>query len=302
MNQAVSSPGSIAERVRFMLRHYQELELPKLVALSSYVLFVLHGFDHDLVQIAAGLSLLAFVLDRQLILCWWFWAPIALTSSFALWQTWENTGNHMYLITYWTWVMTAALVLPHQAGHVITVNARFLVVFIFLVAVFQKIMSSTYLSGEAFEMQLLHANRFRDFSAIFGIPGETLALARDQIDFLRSPAFDVEGNQVLIPSDDHVKRLAFWLTWYDLVVQFLIGAAFLVRRRAFDIIGHAALLGFIVTTYFWVQITAFGWLITLLGLTLARQNMRGLDVVYMGCLALLVVFQVPLASLVTRFL
>ena len=110
---------------------------------------------------------------------------------------------------------------------------------------------------------------------------------------LRSPLLVFEDNTLDIGSTDRIRLLSVAMTWYDLVVQMLIGALFLVRRRITDIAGHALLLFFIFTTYLPAPVFGFGWTLAILGFAISKRPYPRIAVMYLvSCLAVLA-YQTP---------
>lgn len=278
------------------------LPTPYLLGACTLALVLFHGIEAAPLSVLAGLGLLAFIVDRSVVLRWWFWLPVALVFTYELTLIWEDTGNHFYVICYWLWAVTLAAFAPRQRTKVLVVNAHILLVFVFGAAVYQKLASATYLSGEMFEMKLLRSGGFREFAEFFGVPTDVMASSARVTDLLRDPALSVPGNAVLVPSSDHVHTLALWLTWYDLLVQVAVVIAFLIPNRVVQAAGHLALLFFIATAYVWVQILEFGWVITVMGLAMSRDRFPVIGALYFAMLGLLLLYALPIGALMNRFL
>lgn len=300
MNSLVAGLREIRSQPADLVTRLHAMDLPSVVAGASFILFLLNDFDHPLLEALLGCWLLVLVVDRSVICKWWFWASIALTTSYVLVRTWEDTGNHNYIITYWGWVLTCAFISRSEAARIILFNARFFLIFIFLVAVLQKYLSPSYLSGEMFEMKLLRSDGFHYFAITFGIDTATIDATKAQIELLRSAAADVEGNAVLIPSNDHVQNLTYWVTWYDFWIQVAIGVALLFRQRAIEYAAHIMMLFFIVTAYVWIPITGFGWSLTVMGLALSKDRFPNIHLAYYVCLFALVLYHLPWGQVFAR--
>ena len=295
MRALVEIARTFKESIQEFAESIESLELSQLIALVSFCLVLLHGFRVGYFQVVIGIMLIIFIIDRRVVCTWWFWACLSLMQTLALVRIWEDTGNHNYVITYWMWVMTCTFAVRESMmrERIILFNARFFIVFIFLAAVLQKYLSPSYMSGEMFEMKLLTSNGFRAFAVSMGINPSIMAAVQNQIDLLSSPAANVYGNVVAIPSNDHVHRIALWVTWYDFYVQVAIGFLFLLRRCLADLVGHVLMLFFVFTAYFFVPITGFGWPLSIMGLALTKGQFPRLHIIYFASLIALVSYHLP---------
>ena len=87
--------------------------------------------------------------------------------------------------------------------------------------------------------------------------------------------------------------LALVITWYDLLVQIMIGILLIPSRRVTDILAHVALLFFILTTYLPAPVFGFGWTIAILGFTLARASFPLLAMGYLAACVAVLAYQTP---------
>lgn len=223
------------------------------------------------------------------------WGALATIATITVLRGWDAEDNHKYLLCYWLWAMCIAYSTRDSAfrDRIILFNARFLLIFIFLGAALQKFVSSTYMSGQMFEMALLLDNRFHAFSYFVGIDGELWEESLRRWNLLRNPFVQVIDNYITLASDDHVRRIAKLVTLYDLYVQVAIGALLLFRRRSTEIAAHILLLFFIFTTYIPAPVFGFGFMLSILGFVLVKDRYGGLTVAYLLSAAAVVVYQVP---------
>jgi hypothetical protein len=215
-------------------------------------------------------------------------AILASVGTLALVQHWYVADNHKYLLVYWLWVVTLASLYEERRGELLRFNARFFLVFIFLGAALQKLFSARYMSGEMFEVLLLLDERFRAFGHLIGIDKSVADAAALSYATLKSPLTEVIDNEILLPATDRSRLVALAVTWYDLLVQVLIGVLFLLNRRLCDLLAHAALLFFIFTTYLPAPVFGFGWTLVILGFTLTKDRLPGIAIAYfLACVAVL---------------
>jgi hypothetical protein len=104
---------------------------------------------------------------------------------------------------------------------------------------------------------------------------------------------EIEGNAVVLPSTDWTRTLAQLITWYDVIIQFMIGLLFVPSRRITDFMGHCAFLFFILTTYLPAPVFGFGWLLCILGLCIAWDGFKQLRTVYLLSFLVILIYQSP---------
>jgi hypothetical protein len=266
------------------------------VAALTLALCTFFGFTEALFVIASQLGLIAVLVRPDLLTRVELWLVLAIAGTLVLISDWSVFDNHKYLLVYWLWVMTIAAYAQRDglAESVLTSHARFFLVFIFLMAAAQKILSPTYMSGEMFEIKLLLDRRFAAFAQLIGIDPDTLAKVRLEISALRSPLSVFPDNARIISSNDTIRSAAHWITWYDLLIQIAIGFFFIFRSRMLDRIGHLCLLFFIYTTYLPAPVFGFGWLLSILGFALARKTEKPWIVnLYLASFVAIVLYQLP---------
>src|SRR6185503_5953316 len=132
-----------------------------------------------------------------------FWLILCLSGTVVIVLDWQAADNHKYLLLYWLWVLFLC--------------------YIFLMAVAQKLVSSTYRSGEMFEYLLYMDHRFTAFGKLLGIDPSVADTVQKTIAFFRSPFTQVVANDLEIPGTDRARAVALIMTWWDVVIQSLIG-------------------------------------------------------------------------------
>jgi hypothetical protein len=289
---AQALPG-LARRIETLVGRIRDLPVFETVATLTLFLAVVFGFEDTPFRIVSQLALLAVLLHRPLLRNLVLWAILASVGTLALLQQWYVADNHKYLLVYWLWVVTLAGLCEERRDELLLFNARFFLVFIFLGAALQKLFSARYMSGEMFEMLLLLDERFRAFGHLVGIDKSLADAAVLSFATLQSPLAEVVDNEILLPATDRSRLVALAVTWYDLLVQALIGALLLVNRRLCDLLAHTALLFFVFTTYLPAPVFGFGWTLVILGFTLTKDRLPGFGIAYLlACVAVLL-YQSP---------
>lgn len=287
--------AGVHRSIGLFLRDIERPDLIQVVSLVSFYLAIRFGFSDWYVKFTTELALLVFLFSRSVAFTWQFWAVLATISTAALSLNWDLTDNHKYLFVYWMWVMTLA----HAAQDdelrekILRFNARFFLVLIFLAAALQKFLSPTYMSGEMFELLLLLDGRFKAFSVLMGIDPETMRAAIDKVVLLKSPAIGLANNELELPSNDYIRKLALLITWYDLYVQLAIGVLFLFGKRITDFLGHMCLLFFIFTTYLPAPVFGFGWTLSIMGFCITKDRFRTLHLIYFVSFIAILLYEIP---------
>lgn len=284
-----------ASKLPALVEFARSLDLIQTVSLLTLVLSVIFGFDHWVFHIVSRTCLLLFVLNPALLRRPQFWLALAIAGTVSTIVDWERVDNHKYLLDYWLWVLFVVYLFnqPDQQKRLLLFNARFFLCLIFLAASAQKLFSPSYRSGAMFEHYLYVDPRFAAFGKLIGIdPGRGDAVIR-QIMFLRSPFADVEGNNIHIIGSDRARVAALVMTWWDVSLQLLIGALLLLRQRRTDKIAHLLLLFFIFTTYLPAPVFGFGWILAIMGFTLAKEKFPKITSAYLVCFFAILLYQLP---------
>lgn len=274
------------------LRHVDLLDLVPGVTL---VLLVFWGFTDALATIAIQISLLCVIMRPSLLRSPVVWFPLAIVNTIVLIDVWVSADNHKYLTVYWIYVVAIAVSLrDNDLGEkVLRWHARFFLIFVFCFAAIQKSFSPSYMSGEMFETRLLLDPRFKAFGHLFGLDKSIAEKSLELTELLKNPLAQFEGDTVRLPATDHSRLLALVVTWYDLIVQYLIGLLFIPARRLTDRLGHYVLIFFILTTYLPAPVFGFGWLLTTYGIALSWRRLPNIGITYLFCLVAIFAYQVP---------
>jgi hypothetical protein len=284
-----------AFRFHALVEFVQRLDLLQTIGVLTLVLSVIFGFEHWLFETIARICLLVFVLQPRSIRRPGFWLILSLAGTLVTILDWERTDNHKYLLDYWLWVLFIAHLFaqPDYARRLIRFNARFFLCLAFLAASAQKLSSPSYRSGAMFEHYLYTDSRFTAFGKLIGIDPAVPDAVEKRIALLRSPFAEVDGNELQIPGSDRARVAALAMTWWDVSLQLLIGALLLFRLQRTDEIAHILLLFFIFTTYLPAPVFGFGWILAIMGFTLANDKFPKIAAVYILCFFAILIYQLP---------
>jgi hypothetical protein len=285
-------PETLAARLAQVLSAVQS---PDTVPSLTLFLAVVFGFPTWLFQLAIQLALLCVLLFPKAVRSPVLWGLVAGVATYTLLQEQDFADNHKFLLCYWLGVMFVAHI-PNDAefsDRIIRFSARFFLIFIFLGAVTQKLLSPTYLSGTMFGMKLLVDSRFQAFAHLVGIDQALGDESLRRLLLLQNPYVQVIDNHVKLTSSDYVHFVAQLVTAYDFYVQVAIGILLLFGRRITDIAAHVLLLFFIVTTYIPAPVFGFGLTLAILGFALAKDRFRFVSGAYLLSVVAVLVYQVP---------
>jgi hypothetical protein len=282
----------LAERLGLVLEDIRKADS---VAYLTLFLAVVFAFPSWYYQFAAQLALLIVLLVPSTANRPALWGLLAIVASIVVVLERDLADNHKYLLCYWLWVMCIA----HIPGgsefrdQIIRFNARFFLVFIFLGAVLQKFLSSSYMSGAMFELELLLDPRFHAFGKLIGNDASLAAESLRRALMLRLSSIQVLNDKVLLMSDDHVHFVANLITLYDFYVQLVIGVLLLFRRAITDVMANMLILFFIFTTYLPAPVFGFGFTLAVLGFALVKERSQFLTAAYLISMAAILFYQVP---------
>jgi hypothetical protein len=287
-----AGPSSLITRLAQKLT---EVRATDTVPYLTLFLAVVFSFESWLFQLTSQLALLCVLLFPSTARKPLLWALLATAATIALVQERDVADNHKYLLCYWLWVMCIAHIpKDHEfRDQIIRFNARFFLIFIFLGAALQKFLSSTYMSGAMFEMELLLDERFRAFAHLVGIDHALGAESLRRLLLLQNPYVQVVDNYIELASEDHVHYVARLVTFYDFYVQVAIGVLLLFCRRITDIAAHLLLVFFIFTTYIPAPVFGFGVTLSVLGFAMAKERYKIISALYLLSIVVVLIYQIP---------
>jgi hypothetical protein len=284
--------GALSDRITQVL---EDIRRADSVTYLTLFLAVMFGFTTWFYHLTAMLALFAVILVPATAKKPALWGLLAIMGAITLVQERDLADNHKYLLCYWLWVMCIAHIPDSRElrDRIIGVNARFFLVFIFLGAALQKFVSSSYMSGAMFELELLLDGRFTAFAHLVGIDPVLGDDSLKRVILLGNPYVQVVNDSIKLLSTDHVRFVAQLITLYDFYVQVAIGALFLFRRAVPDLIAHVLLLFFIFTTYLPAPVFGFGFTLSILGFALVKERSQYLSAAYLLSMIAVLIYQVP---------
>ena len=136
-------------------------------------------------------------------------------------------------------------------------------------------------------------SRFTAFGKLIGIDPSVPDAAQKRIALFRSSFSKLVDSDLELPAVPRGRVAALVLTWWDVSLQLLIGLLMLFRLRVTDKFAHVLLLLFIFTTYLPAPVFGFGWILAIMGLTLAKENFPSMAAAYMISFVAIIFYQLP---------
>ena len=261
----------------------------------TLLIFILHGSSD------VGLEVLL------MILCGTMLVFPALLQSRVLWMSvcgcvwwlnavdWVWIDNHKFLMSYWC-LACALAVQTSKPGEVLKVNAIALIGLTFLFASWWKIATGEYVDGSFMYFSLLTDYRLELLGTLFGGAGaEVFAEAAAVYETLEE--YPEAGASVTLPEHSGLRWFAMASSWWTLVIEGAVALIFLLRFSKFRIpavLPDLLLIVFIATTYVFIPVIGFGYILAVMGLAACPDERRKTRVVYLLLFALLQVGQLPL--------
>jgi len=224
----------------------------------------------------------------------WLWLALALLTGSRAVLDWPLADNHAYLLAYWC----TALAIATWTGDLIILsrNARLLIGLTFAFAALQKWTSPSYVNDVFFLTTFLLDDRFEDLVVLLtSISYEQIDAAREYLraDYRSGPPpgnlpFELPWSFLL---------LARVSTWWNLLDQVLVGAAFLASPASrLGRMRDPVLLLFCFVTYAAAPVVSFGWLLLSMGVT-QSEKAPSVRYGYLSAFVVLVVYhEVPWAE------
>lgn len=273
-------------RLTAQLERYVEVATgPRgMVTLLSMGLFAVSPLPDTpvLINLAAvlGIVLLPVMRDEPL-----FWpALLAATLWGLIHHPLVNLDNHHILQLHWL-VALSVMNLTNRRREVLAVSARWLIAVVFVAAVLWKVISPDFGDGTFMTYTAsVDANVGRIVRVVGAQDTETLvANTRTLAELRQDPT--TTAAPVTLEVDDDVRRAAFALTTFGLLLEAAIAAVFVLplrgrHRRWRD----RLLVAFLLTTSLALPVFVFAALLATMGLAQSAWPTRRAQVIYLGTL------------------
>lgn len=256
----------------------------------TFVLWLFFGLSMEIVAFWTILIVLNPKTIRQPLV----WLTLALMGSVNIITNWHPVDNHKYLLIYWTWLLFFASfrTTPEVGDRIVYFGARFLVSFLMLAALFQKLFSISYLSGDFFTFFIMNDPRFFPILQRLG-DGDTVHQARSVYSYLSLPIAIELPAEFVIPASGIALFLGLTLTFANVLFQILIEFFSIFYTGRMRAAFHFCMFVFIFIIYLPAPVIGFGWILCIWGAVIASRDFPHLVKYYVRLMLLLLIYALP---------
>jgi hypothetical protein len=267
-----------------------------LFAIMTLLLLLLYPSDFWYVRIPLTVLCVSAFVFRRLRLDSSFWFVVAMVVMAGNYQNWFLVDNHKYLLGYWCLSLFCCLQTddPRRA---LAAIAHWLIGLSFLFAVCWKVVSNDYLDGTFFHYTLLLDDRFRAIAeSVGGMTPELTEANRTAYRALVNFDSGIGAVPLLYPKG--IANLAWLFTWWTLLIEMLVAAAFLwPAGKLISKWRDYILLVFILSTYSVAPVLGFGWTLIIMGLAQCEERLKYVPRLYMLAFVILQIYNLPFRAI-----
>jgi hypothetical protein len=228
-----------------------------------------------------------------------FWFALGVLLLIGAGSEWSRSDNHRYLMSYWALALSFALH-ADDAHRTLKETCRWMIGLCFLFAVVWKAASPDFADGAFFHYTLLTDARFATLAGV----ASSVTPAMQQVNAAALKALTSFGSSltgVLLVDTERTRTLALFLTYWTLLIEMLLAAAFLLPRgTSLSRLRDAILIIFALTTYAIAPVIGFGWTLLIMGMVQTEQRPAVVRAAYVTTFVALQIFVAPWGSLVKR--
>tara|TARA_R110002096_G_scaffold273422_9_gene467265 strand:+ start:43 stop:915 length:873 start_codon:yes stop_codon:yes gene_type:complete len=283
MNPIAAFRGMFADLLR--------LPTEELVLRLTLLTLLLHGSSETWLDVALQVLCGMMLVSRNHFASPGLWIAV---SSF-IWiinaTDWLWIDNHKFLMSYWVLACTVA-VLSKAPMQVLRWNGKVLVGLCFGFATLWKLLAGQYWNGDFMVYTLLVDGRMEFIAnSLAGIPKADLAQSRlleDTIGLLPN-----EQLQTSLPITERLRFVALGMSWWTLLIEAATAVLFLVKSPISNRWRDLVLLAFVASTYVFVPVLGFGYILTIMGLASCPPERTMIRTVYLAVLVILQLGRLP---------
>ncbi|MCI0544318.1 MAG: hypothetical protein L0Z49_07700 [Actinobacteria bacterium] len=223
----------------------------------------------------AVIAIVGLAVRGLIVKAWFWWMVTALMTVWYLWE-WPLLDNHVALSVYWAGAVGISLTGADWRASLASLG-RWMIVVVFTLAVFWKVVSPEFLDGRFFEWTLVVDPRFVRLASGLGMDTGALEANRELV------ASGMGGSLAVGAA---VPAAAQILTWGTLVVESAVAALWALGERV-GVWRHLVLALFAVITYVIVPVAGFGFMLLVMGVATVTTTKARLAYA-LGAVALIV--------------
>ena len=226
-----------------------------------------------------------------------YWAAISLIQIYYLYNNRFGADNHKYLFAYWVFALTFSFYYGRKNKKILNQllehNSKWLIGLTMAFAIFWKTYTPDYLNGQFMAFTLIDDNRFLFLVKLLtNLPPDYLELIDFQIFGIKHSFLGFSSPHLYnVYFLGQVKSLGLLFTWWVYLIELLIAVLFLLPEKfKLNKIRTYLLLGFILTTYVFLGVIGFGWLLIILGLAQVNNKNKHLINYFLVAFILIKIF------------
>lgn len=229
------------------------------------------------------------------------WIVASALIFFGNFMNWHVADNHKFLLGYWCLAILFSLYTTQPAQSLEKI-ARWMIALVFLFAVTQKTLSGDYLSSSFFYYEMLFDRRFNNLAQyVGGITDEIKELNQSARRALVN--YDSILTSVQLRSAGNINILAKFVTWWNYLIQIMIGLVFLLPGNyTLSKYKDTFLLLFLFTTYLFAPVIGFGWVLAIMGIAQLKQDAVNRLFLYLLAFITLQAYKIPWIKLFSIFI
>lgn len=267
-----------------------------LTIVLTLLLLLLYSHRYWYVNIPLSIIALAGLILPSISVSRKFWGVVTTIIALVSFENWYALDNHKYLLGYWCFALFCCF-FAKQPEKSLAKTARLLIGLVFAIGVLQKTLSDNYLDGTFMHYELLLDGRFSGLARYLGgIPDHmqelNLAARRALVNY------DSHLSAVQLMSTDGLSWVSVFITWWNYIIQIVIGFAFLSRKPAWLYGSRDVwLLLFLFTTYLFAPVIGFGWVLAIMGIAQTHRGQTTVRALYVIAFLFLQVYRLPWAEI-----
>ena len=263
---------------KVILNTFKNIE-PYDFSLLLTVFFILIHFQsivasEPIIYIAMSLISALGILFKEIRKSVFYWC--VLTAFYFIWMflNWQVIDNHMYL---WGYCLMAIAIsrMSKEPVKTFEISSQLLILFCMFYAVLQKL-NINFVSGDFFYFTLITDPRFNFLGTIIQYNlADVINENKLILDELKTSVRTVTLN----PGPYILNPISKIITWYVIIIEFLLVIAFSISKKKFYQWQHWLLLLF-SSTYFIIPIKGFAFTLLTLGFVLIKKEDAILKIIY----------------------
>jgi len=179
-----------------------------------------------------------------------------------------------------------------NSAEILAMSARFLIAAVFLLAVFWKVVCGEFLDGTFFYWTLRNDDRLVHLTA--WLSDDSVASVRSAARSWRDWTVATQSGALApLAIDRAVLNVALVMGWFGLAIEGSIALLFSFSSDRLYAARHAALIVFILSTYFLLPVIGFAFVLAVMGLAQTRPDDLGRRTLYVCLLFAIQLIAMP---------